>query len=171
MFFKWLWIHFGILQTIIYDQYIRLLNTFFSSLWSLLETKPTKSTSFHPQIDGQTKVVNHMIVHISCMYNSKNLCTWDGSLPYVQHNYKMTLHSSTIHRPFQVGLRFQPLGPIDVALPLATTHEESSHVHSEANKATIFIEWIWHILQQVHEILQKANAKYKKLHAQHRVSH
>jgi hypothetical protein len=25
------------------------------------------------------------------------------------------------HNPFQVGLGFQPLGPMDVALPLATT--------------------------------------------------
>jgi hypothetical protein len=32
----------------------------------------------------------------------------------------MDLHSSTDHSPFQVGLGFQPLGPIDVSLPLET---------------------------------------------------
>jgi hypothetical protein len=56
---------------------------------------------------------------------------------------------------------FQPLVPIDVALPLATTQEESSHVQSEADKATRLIEWIHHICQWIHEILQKSNAKYK----------
>jgi hypothetical protein len=81
----------------------------------------------------------------------------------------MALHSSTNHIPFQVGMEFKPLGPIDVALPLATTQEEFSHVQSEADKATKFIEWIQHIHQQVHEILQKANAKYKQRHDQHRV--
>jgi hypothetical protein len=39
-----------------------LPNTFWSSLWSLLDTKLTKSTTFHPQTNGQTKVVNRMTV-------------------------------------------------------------------------------------------------------------
>jgi hypothetical protein len=94
-----------------------------------------------------------MIVHILRIYDSKNLCTWDERFSYIQHNYNKDLHSSTGHSPFQVGLGFQPLSPIDVALPLATTQVEYFHVQSEANKATIFIEWIQHICQQVHEIL------------------
>jgi hypothetical protein len=134
LFFECVWVHFGLPQTIISDQDNIFLSTFWSSLWSLLDTKLTKSTAFHPQTDGQTKVVNRMIVHILCMYNSKHPCTWDESLPYVQHNYNRSLHSSTDHNPFQVGLGFQPLGPIDVALPLASTQEESSHAQSEADK-------------------------------------
>jgi hypothetical protein len=102
-----------------------------------------------------------MIVHILHMYNSKHMHTWDESLPYVQHSYKRALHSSIDHSPFQVGLGFQPLGPIDVALPLAITQVEYFHVQSEADKSTKFIEQIQHICQQVHEILQKANAKNK----------
>jgi hypothetical protein len=94
LFFERVWVHFGIPQTIISDRDNRFLNTFWSSLWSLLDTKLTKSTAFHPQTDGQTEVVNQMIVHILRMYNSKHPCTWDESLPYVQHNYNMALHSS-----------------------------------------------------------------------------
>jgi hypothetical protein len=122
LFFEWVQIHFGIPHTITLDRDNRFLNTFWLSLWLVLDTKLTKSTTFHPQIDGKKEVVNRMIVHILRMYNSKHLCTWDDSLPYVQHNYNMSLHSSTDHSPFQVGLGFQPLGPIDVALPLATRH-------------------------------------------------
>jgi hypothetical protein len=62
-----------------------------------------------------------MIVHILCMYKYNNPRTWDESIPYVQHNYNRALHSFADHSPFQVVLGFQPLGPIDVALPLATT--------------------------------------------------
>jgi len=43
---------------------------------------------------------------------------------------------------FQVSLRFQPLCPIDVAIPFATTKVDLAHVQSEANKADIFIEQI-----------------------------
>jgi hypothetical protein len=39
--------------------------------------------AFHPQTDGQTEVVNRMIVHILHMHNSKHPGTWDESLPYV----------------------------------------------------------------------------------------
>ena len=115
----------------------------------MLDTKLTKSIAFHPQIDGQTKVVNWMIVQILCMYNTKNPLTWDESLPYVQHNYNIAIHSSTNHSPFQVGLVFQPLGPMDVALPLVATQEDSWHAPTEANKDTRFIEQIQHIYQQV----------------------
>jgi hypothetical protein len=48
IFFERVQLHFGIPQTIISNQYIWFLSTFWSSLWSLLDTKLTKSTSFHP---------------------------------------------------------------------------------------------------------------------------
>jgi hypothetical protein len=171
LFFEQVWVHFGIPQTIIFDHVSRFLNTFWSSLWSLLDTKLTKSTAFHPQTDGQTEVINWMIVHILRMYNSKHPCTWDESLPYVQHSYNMALHSSIGRSPFQVGLGFQPLGPIDVALTLATAWTDSSLDQSAIDKATKFIDRIQHIHQQVQEILQKSNAKYKQRHDQHRVPH
>ena len=121
LFFERVWVHFGIPQSIISDRDNGFLSTFWSILWLMLDIKLTKSTAFHPQTDGQTVVVNRMIVHILRMYNSKHARTWDESLPYVQHSYNRALHSSTGHSPFQVGLGFQPLCPIDVAMPLAAT--------------------------------------------------
>ena len=100
----------------------------------MLDTNLTKSTAFHPRTDGQTEVVNRMIVHILRMYNAKHPCTWDESLPYVQHSYNRALHSSTEHNPFQVGLEFQPLCPIDIAIPFAATRDDSSHVQYDVSK-------------------------------------
>jgi hypothetical protein len=81
------------------------------------------------------------------MYNYKHPLTWYESIPYVQHSYNRALHSSTSHNHFQVGLGFQPLGPMDIALPLATTLVDSSPTPPEAEKATRFIEKIQHIRQ------------------------
>jgi hypothetical protein len=67
LFFECVWVHFWIPKTIILDRERGFLNTFWSSLWSLLDTKLTKYTSFHPQTDGQIEVVNRMIVHIMRM--------------------------------------------------------------------------------------------------------
>jgi hypothetical protein len=68
-------------------------------------------------------------------------------------------------------LGFQPLAPIDVALPLAVTSTDSSHAPTEANKATWFIDRIQHIHQWVQDILQKSKDKYKQCHDQYQVSH
>ena len=113
----------------------------------MLDTKLTNSTSFHPQTDGQIEVINKMIVHILRMYNSKHPRTWDESLPYVRHSYNRALHSSTNHNPFQVGLGFQPLCPIDIAMPFAASQANSTHIQSEVFKANNFIECIQHIHQ------------------------
>jgi hypothetical protein len=48
LFFERVWVHFVIPQTIVSYRDSRFLNTFWSSLWSLLDTKLTKSTAFHP---------------------------------------------------------------------------------------------------------------------------
>ena len=48
IFFELAWVNFGILHTIISNQYSRFLSTFCSILWTLLDTK------LDPQMDGQT---------------------------------------------------------------------------------------------------------------------
>jgi hypothetical protein len=53
-----------------------------------------------------------MIVHILHMYNSKNLHTWDESLPYVQHSYNRALHSSTTIAHFRWGWDSNPWVPL-----------------------------------------------------------
>ena len=56
-------------------------------------------------------------------------------------------------------------------MPFAATHADSAHVQSEIDKANSFIEHIQHIFQQVHDILEKSNAKYKQRHDQPQVPH
>ena len=102
-----------------------------------------------------------MTVHILRMYNSKNSRTWDESLPYVHHNYNQALHNLTGLNAFLVGLGFQSLCLIDVVMSFAATHMDLAHVQFEIDKATSFIEHIQHIHQQVHDILEKSNGKYK----------
>ena len=133
LFFEHVWVHFGLPQTIILDREISFLSTFWSSIWSLMDTKITKSTSFHPQTDGQIEVVNQMIVHILRMYNSKHPYTWDEILPYVQHSYNKSFHNSIGHNPFQLCLGFQPLAQIEVVFPITYIHEKLSHTQIEVD--------------------------------------
>lgn len=65
----------------------RFVGNFWLSLWELLDTKLKKSTTFHPQTDGQKEVVNKTIVHLLCGYYNKHPKIWDEHLHYIQHAY------------------------------------------------------------------------------------
>jgi hypothetical protein len=58
LFFECVWVHFGIPWTIISDRDNRFLSTFWSILWSLMDTKLTKSTFLPPPNRWKNKVVN-----------------------------------------------------------------------------------------------------------------
>jgi hypothetical protein len=58
VFFERVWVYFGIPQTIFLDRDSQFIITFWSSLWSLLDTKLNKSTTSHPHKNGKNKVVN-----------------------------------------------------------------------------------------------------------------
>jgi hypothetical protein len=72
MFFQNVWVHFGLPKSIISDQDSQFVGSFWSSLWVLMDTKLKKSTTFHPQTDGQTKVVNKIVVHLLRGYCCKH---------------------------------------------------------------------------------------------------
>ena len=57
-----------------------------------------------------------------------------------------------------------------MAIPFVATEEDSSHVLSKARRANKFIECVRHIHQQVDEILDLLNAKYKQQHDQNWVA-
>ncbi|KAI5335413.1 hypothetical protein L3X38_025546 [Prunus dulcis] len=66
-----------------------------------MDTRLKRSTAFHPQTDGQTKVVNRTMVHLLRGYNSKHPKTWDESLPYLQFPFNRGIHGSTLKSPFE----------------------------------------------------------------------
>ena len=72
LFFQNLSIHFGLPTSIISDRYSCFLGKFWSYLWELMDTKLKKSTTFHPQTNGHSKVVNRIVVHILRGYCAKH---------------------------------------------------------------------------------------------------
>jgi len=79
------------------------------------------STAFHPQTDGQMKVVNHMVVQFLCMYNHKHRKKWDEILSYIQHNYNQAQKKSIGKTLFEICYEFQPLARVDLVSRLTST--------------------------------------------------
>ena len=76
LFFQNVWVHFGLPTFIVSVQDSRFVGKFWSSLWELMDTRLNKSTTLHPQVDGQTKVVNRTMIQLLRGYCSKHPKLW-----------------------------------------------------------------------------------------------
>ena len=136
----------------------------------MMDTKLKRSTSFHPQTDGQTEVVNRTIVHALRIYNSSHPKTWDDSLLYIQHSYNRALHRSIGVSPFEACMGFLLRSPIDLQLTISSSTAFVSEQHGH-EQALHFIEHIQRVHRQVHDAMAKAQQKYKEASDRHRADH
>ena len=112
IYFQNVWVHFGLPTSIVSDKDYRFIGNFWSNLWRMMDTKLKKSIAFHPQEDGQTKVVNRTAMHLLREYCSKHHKLWDEKLHYIQHAYNRAKHSSTQTSPFEVCFGYFPKAPL-----------------------------------------------------------
>ncbi|XP_028764584.1 uncharacterized protein LOC114722674 [Neltuma alba] len=101
----------GLPKTIVSDKDVKFLSHFWRTLWSKLGTKLLFSTVVHPQIDGQTEVVNRTLTTLLRAIIQKNLKNWVNFLPHIEFAYSRAVHSSTSFSPFEVVYGFNPLSP------------------------------------------------------------
>ena len=80
-------------------------------------TKLLLSTTCHPQIDGQTEVVNRTLTQLLCAVIQKNLKNWEDCLPFIEFAYNCSVHSTTKFSPFEMVYGFNPLTLMDL-IPL-----------------------------------------------------
>ena len=70
---------YGLPKTIMSDRDVRFMSYFWKTLWYLVGTKLKFSIAFHPQIVGQTKVVNRSLANLlRCLVGEANQ-NWDYS--------------------------------------------------------------------------------------------
>jgi hypothetical protein len=107
----------GVPNTIVSDRDAKLVSHFWRTLWFKLGTKLLFSTTYHPQTDGQTEVVNCTLSTMLRAVLKTNLKLWEECLPHIEFTYNRSVHSTIKVSPFQVVYGFNPCAPIDL-LPL-----------------------------------------------------
>jgi hypothetical protein len=167
VFFQYVWVHFGLPTSIILDRDTRFLGEFWTSLWRMMDTKLKRIMDFHPQIDGQTEVVNQTAVHFLRGYCSKHPELWDDQIHYIQHAYNRALHSFTQCSSFETCFGYLPKVPLD----LMYGKDVDSNEERNEYRARKFIQRIQQVHQAVREQLKKCQARYKAQHDKHRVDH
>ncbi|TYK09768.1 Transposon Ty3-I Gag-Pol polyprotein [Cucumis melo var. makuwa] len=141
----------GIPKTIVSDRDVKFLSHFWKVLWGKLGTKLLFSTTCHPQTDGQTEVVNRTLGALLRSLISKNLKSWEETLPFVEFAYNRAIHNTTHCSPFEVVYGFNPLTPLDLS-PMPPNMFTSDAASSRA-------EYIKTLHKEIKERIEKKNQK------------
>ena len=102
---------FGLPKSIISDRDSRFMSLFWNKLFQFFGTKLKPSSSFHPQTDGQTEVMNKTLETMLRHYVSFKLDDWDEWLPILEFAYNSTPQKSTGFTPFYLVLGYHPRDP------------------------------------------------------------
>jgi len=132
-----------------------------------MDTRLKRSTAFHPQMNGQTKVVNRIVVHLLRGYCGKHPKSWDEHLEYIQHAYNKVIHSSINKSPFETYFGYLPPSYFDCVFGYQRDEEDS--LEKEEKQAEKFVEKIRQIHLKVQEQLQTSQVKYNIGHEKYRV--
>jgi hypothetical protein len=91
----------GIPKTIISDRWSNFVAHFWEQLHDYLGTHLIRSSSYHPQTDGQTKRVNQIIEDMICTCVLNNGPKWDKHLPLAEFSYNNSYQKSIKMSPFE----------------------------------------------------------------------
>jgi len=72
----------GFPRSIVSDRDSKFLSHILKTLWGKLGTKLLFSTTFHPQTNGKTKVMNRTLLQLLRCFIKGNLKTWEEWLPH-----------------------------------------------------------------------------------------
>lgn len=92
---------YGLPTTIVSDRDPIFVSNFWRELFKLQGVELLRSSAYHPQMDGQTEVVNRSLeTYIRCMTHG-NLRRWNNWLPLAEWWYNTNYHTSLTITPFE----------------------------------------------------------------------
>lgn len=116
MFFREVFRLHGLPRSILSDRDSRFLSTLWQDVFRLIGTELTPSTSYHPQANGQTKIVNKLVEGYLRNYNASQQRAWVKWLYLGEYCYNSTYHMAIRMTPFHTLYGYKPLSFIDLAL-------------------------------------------------------
>lgn len=151
----------GFPQTIVSDRDKVFMSIFWRELFKLQGTNLHRSTSYHPQSDGQTEVVNKTLeAYLRCFIAGKPK-TWATWLPWAEYWYNTSKHSSTQYTPYKIVYGRDP--------PTLFKYEQgSTSVLSLAeqlmDRDATLDDLKFHLLKAQHSMKLQADKKRREVH-------
>ncbi len=104
----------GLPRSIFSNRDSKFVGYFWKTLWKKMGTELKFSSTFHPQIDGQTEVVNRSLGNLlRCLVGNKP-SNWEMVLAQAEFAYNNFVNRSTGKTPFEIVTGMHPRGISDL---------------------------------------------------------
>jgi hypothetical protein len=138
-------------KTIVSDRDSRFMSTFWKELFRIVGTNLTPSTSYHPQTDGQTEIVNKWVEGYLRNYVAGQHKVWVWWFHLGEYCYNTTHHMSIGMKPFRTLYNYDPLSFLEIDFG--------------DNRAPMVQDWV----QQSQDILREMKDHLQRVHNQQKV--
>ena len=108
LFFKHVFLCFGLHDTLISDRGPQFASAFTMELARILRYDLKLSTAYHPQTDGETERVNQEIETYLRLFCQGQPDKWSTLIPMVEFAHNSATHSLTQKSPFSLILGYEP---------------------------------------------------------------
>lgn len=146
------WRSHGMPLQITTDRGTEFTNAFSKSLCEIIGTQHTKSTSYHPQTDGQTERMNKVLEDMMRHYITPKMDTWDVMLPVLEFAINNSWQESIQDTPFYLNYGRHPRMPDDLEARKPST---DSRAHD-------FIRNIEKAMTKAKKCMKEAQLRQKK---------
>ncbi len=132
----------------------RFTSNFWKSLFELLNTKLAMSTSFHPQSDGQTEIMNRYLEQALRHYVDVHQNDWDEYLTHIEIAHNNSIHTTIKYSPYYFNYGFNPIFPSNLFNKIKQTRVES------VKQTLLKIDQMTKLAQTNIELAQQNQKKY-----------
>jgi transposase InsO family protein len=102
----------GVPKKIVSDSWTQFTLKFWERLHETLDTQLHFSSAYHPQTDGQTERVNHILEDMLRACALQYGRSWDKSLPCAEFSYNNSYQGSLKMAPFEMLYGHRCLTPL-----------------------------------------------------------
>ncbi|KAL5831744.1 hypothetical protein ACOSQ4_017098 [Xanthoceras sorbifolium] len=153
----------GIPKSIVSDRDKIFVSSFWRDLFRLQGTDLNMSSSYHPQSDGQTEVVNRTVEQYLRCFAGDQPRKWVEWLPWAEYSYNTSIHSSTKMTPFEAVYGVKP--PSLLAYVPGTTRVQA--VEDHFRDRTVILQTLRHNLNLARDCMKtQADQKRREVHFQ-----
>ncbi|QRW23676.1 Transposon Tf2-12 polyprotein [Rhizoctonia solani] len=156
LFITYIWKLHGLPRSTVSDRGPTFNAKFICHLYKRLDIKPTYSTAYHPQTDGQTEQIQQEAEIFIRMFGNHCQSDWVSLLPLAKFALNNLKQTSTGKSPFQICYGYNPRFTVgqksDESVPNADKHAEFLEKGYDEVKATLSIsqERMKHFYDQRH---------------------